>query len=295
MDGSSPTEPVEARHLAVLVALAEEGTFTDAAIRLGTGQPTVSRTLARFEALLGVQLVQRTTRSLRLTEAGAACYPAALEALAALERVAAAARGHDRPLRLGYAWAAFGSHTSAVLRCWREQHPEVQLDVHRVDERSAGLLDGTVDVAVRRGPVEEPGVHVEPIFSEGRMAVVPVGHRLAGRASVHLADLAEETVALAAGIGTTTLDLWPADARPSRAVQVTNTDEWLLAVASGEAVGVTPASTAAQHSHPGVMFVPLLEVPSITVSLVWPEEAAHPAIPRLVALVRDIVGEGGPA
>ena len=280
---------LEPRFLRVLVALAEEGTFTDAAIRLGVGQPAVSRSLARFETLLGVRLVERTTRSLRLTPAGRDCYAAAVEALAALEAVAAAARGAARPLRLGWSWAAFGPWTTDVLRAWREQQPGVPLEMHRVDDRDAGLRAGLVDVTVRRGPVDDPGVHVEPLFTEGRLAAVPVASPLAARAELTLEELADEVVALAPAAGTTTLDLWPASHRPARVREVSNTDEWLLAIASGDAVGVTPASTPTQHTHPDVRFVPLPGAPSVVVSLVWPERGAHPAVPALLAVVLAVV------
>lgn len=288
-DGRDVVSGLDVRSLRVLVALAEEGTFTDAAIRLGVGQPAVSRALARLEGLLGVELVERTTRSLRLTGAGESCYAAAVDALTALDLFVDAAHGRVRPLRLGYAWAALGRHTSAVLRAWREQRPDVPLEVHRIDDRTAGLRAGLVDVAVRRDAVGDQGVHVEPVFDEGRLAAVPLGSGLADRQWLTLADLADQTVALSPAAGTTTLDLWPPAARPSRVVQVTNTDEWLLAIASEEAVGVTAESTAAQHPHPGVRFVPLHDVPAITVSLVWPVRGTHPALADFAAVVRQCV------
>jgi hypothetical protein len=78
-------------------------------------------------------------------------------------------------------------------------------------------------------------------------------------------------------------------------VEVTNTDEWLLAIGVGGAVGVTAASTATQHAHPGVRFVPVTGVPEVTVSLVWPERGHHPAVPEFAALARRCVEEAGPA
>ncbi len=285
-DDADPVRALDVRSLRVLVALAEEGTFTDAAIRLGVGQPAVSRALARLEAALGVRLVDRTTRSLSLTPTGESCYTAAVAALVALDRVVDAARRRVRPLRLGYAWAALGRHTSEVLRAWRELRPDVPLEVHRIDDRTAGLRAGLVDVAVRRDEVGDPGVHVEPIFDEGRLAAVPVGSPLADRGSLTLADLADQAVALSPAAGTTTLGLWPAAARPTHVVEVANTDEWLLAIASEEAVGVTAESTAAQHPHPGVRFLPLVGVPGITVNLVWPTQGTHPALADFVAVVR---------
>jgi DNA-binding transcriptional LysR family regulator len=293
MSNIPPAAEIEGRHLRVLVALAEEGTFTDAAIRVGMSQPAVSRALAGFEALLGVQLVRRTTRSLSLTAQGQACYSAAVTALLALDSVRDAAHGRVRALRLGYAWAAFGRHTSLILRTWREEYPDLPLEVHRVDERSAGLSKGLVDVAIRRDVVRDPareaGIRVEPIFREGRMAAVPAGSALAGQPSLTLADLADQVLALAPAIGTTTLDLWPPHARPDRVVEVTNTDEWLMAIASGEAVGVTPESTVSQHPHPGVRFVPLPDLDGVTVSLVWRQDRAHPALADFVAVVRRCV------
>jgi DNA-binding transcriptional LysR family regulator len=286
---SGRVDGIELTHLRVLVALVEEGTFTDAGIRLGLSQPAVSRALARLEALLGVQLVRRTTRSLSLTDAGRACYDAALGVLRGLDAVVAAADGRTAPLRLGYSWAAFGQYTSDILRAWRELHPEVSLEVHRVDDRSAGLANGSVDVAISRDAVADPALHVEPVFREGRMAAVPRDSALAERSALALADLLDEAIVLVPAIGTTTLELWPADARPTRFVEVTNTDEWLVAIASGEAVGVTPESTPTQHPHPGVRFVPLPDAPWLTVSLVWPRDRQHPALADFVAVVHDCI------
>ncbi|MDX6245971.1 MAG: hypothetical protein QOE76_3694 [Frankiales bacterium] len=292
---SGRADGVELTHLRVLAALAEEGTFTDAGIRLGMSQPAVSRALSRFETVLGVQLVRRTTRSLTLTEAGAACYRAALEVLRGVDAVVAAAEGLPVPLRLGFSWAAFGRHTSDILRAWRELHPEVPLEVHRVDDRSAGLANRSVDVAISRDVVADPALQVEPVFREGRMAAVPRDSVLAQRSALTLADLLGEAIVLVPAIGTTTLDLWPVGARPDRVVEVTNTDEWLMAIASGEAVGVTPESTPTQHPHPGVRFVPLPDAPWLTVSLVWRRELRHPALADFVAVVHDCIGPLGPA
>ena len=290
MDGTVAAAALEVRHLRVLVALAEEGSFTDAAARLGTGQPTVSRTLARLEAVLGVPLVRRTTRSLELTPQGRAAYAAARDALSALTAVVDAAQGRVRPLRLGYAWAALGPHTVEVLRTWRARHPEVAVEVHRIDERSAGLSTGAVDVAIRRDDVCDPALVAVTIFEEGRMAAVPATSPLAEHGELTLGDLADEHVVLSPTAGTTTLDLWPAGARPRHVVEVANTDEWLMAIATGDAVGVTGASTATQHPHPGVRFVPMPSVAGLRVSLVWPVRGAHPSSADFAAVAREVAG-----
>ncbi|WP_375481158.1 LysR family transcriptional regulator [uncultured Jatrophihabitans sp.] len=282
---------LELRHLQVLVALTEEGSFTDAAIRLRITQSAVSRTVTALEAVVGERLVERTTRSVALTPAGVRTYRAAVQALAAVDDVLDAARGRVRPLRVGYSWSALGRHTTVVLRRWRAERPDVALEVHRVDERDGGLARGAADVAVVRGEVaagEGLRVQARTVFAERRMAVLPDGHRLARAASVRLDDLVGDTV-LVTSYGTTTLDLWPPERRPASTLRVDNTDEWLTEIAGGLAIGVTAESTAVQHPHPGVVFVPLADGGEIDVHLVWPSGRAHPAVADFVALVERVV------
>jgi DNA-binding transcriptional LysR family regulator len=281
---------IELRHLQALVALTEEGTFTDAAIRLHVSQSAVSRTIVAFEQLAGARLVERTTRAVALTPAGKEAYRAAVVALGAADDVLDAARGRSRPLRFGYSWSALGRYTSTVLQRWRTAHPDVALEVHRVDERTGGLTRGLVDVAVVRGPLDEPDLVTRPIFREARMAVVPAAHPLAMQSSVDLHELAGSTI-LTTAYGTTTPELWPQGARPRAVLSVDNTDEWLTEIAGGLAVGVTTESTAAQHAHPGVRFVPLRDAAPVQVQLAWPARRVHPATEAFVALVVAVVSD----
>lgn len=280
---------LEARHLRVLVALADEGSFTDAAIALGVGQSAVSRTLAQLERILGVALVHRTTRSVALTAAGEAARSAAVDALRALDAVVVAATGRARPLRIGYSWAALGRHTTGIMQAWRQQHPDRPVEVHRFDERLAGLPTGAADLAVVRGDRPAGGFAAHQLFAEGRLAAVSSTHPLARADDVDLGRLAQETLVWTPSVGTTTLDLWPPHARPVRTVAVDNIDEWLTVIAAGDAVGLTPESTAFTHPHRGVRFLPVLEVPDVAVWLVWPATAGHPDIAAFVELARTVV------
>jgi DNA-binding transcriptional LysR family regulator len=285
-------DEIELRHLRVLVALAQEGTFTDAAIEVGLSQPAVSRSLARLEALIGVRLAARTTRSFELTPAGRAALPAAMTALEAVDNFVQAARSSGLRVRLGYTWAAFGRHTDEILKLWRVEHPDRPIEIHRIDDRTAGLDRGQVDVAIRRGPIEDTAVIVEHLFDEPRLAAVPVRSSLAASVNLRLADLAGDTVVLVPGVGTTTLALWPPKKRPGHTLEVANIDEWLLAISSSGAVGVTPESTAWQHPHPGVRYIPLADAPAVPVSLLTSQTDPHPALAELAALVRRCLSEG---
>lgn len=127
------------------------------------------------------------------------------------------------------------------------------------------------------------------LFDEGRLAAVANNHQLAGAGSLTLARLAGETLALTPSVGTTTLELWPPHSRPTRTVAVDNIDEWLTVIAAGGAVGLTPESTAFTHPHPGVRFLPVLEVPDLPVWLAWSRVAMHPDVAPFVELARGWV------
>ena len=279
---------VELRHLRALVAIVDAGTITGGAARLRVAQPALSRTLRQLEVRVGAALVDRSTRHLRLTASGMAFCERARAILGAVDDALAEAAG-PRPLRLGYNWAALGRHTTPVLRTWRDAHPEVPIEVHRLDERTAGLGRGTVDVAVLRSRPTAANLRAEPLYQEARLAVLPEGHPLAGGHGLDLAELASQTIAICLPYGTTSLDLWPPERRPAAVVEVDNVDEWLTVIASGAAVGVTPAGTRQTHPYPGVRYLPLRDAPSITVYAGWAEGPGHPARADFLAHLRATV------
>ncbi|MFC0597394.1 LysR family transcriptional regulator [Streptomyces palmae] len=284
---------MELRHLRAFLAIAREGTITGAAARLHIGQPALSRTLRQLEAHLGVRLVDRSTHHLELTAAGRTFHDKAAAALAAAEAAFDPRSLTALPIRLGHPWAALGDLTVPLLRRWDREHPEVPLRLLRVDDRTAGLTRGRVDIALLRGEVAAPGLVTELLLEEGRVAVVPADSVLSERGALTLADLADWPLALNTVAGTTTLDLWPAAARPAKTIEVTNTDEWLTAIAAGRAVGISTTATPGLHSHPTIAYRPLTDAPPVPVVLAWRQGVpAHPAIPALVRLARELVAEG---
>ncbi|MER8042065.1 LysR family transcriptional regulator [Streptomyces sp. NPDC094032] len=283
---------IELRHLRCFLAIAEEGNLTRAATRLHLTQPAVSRTLAALERHLGARLVDRSTHHLALTAEGRSFHDRAAAAVTAFDAAVDPELLRRRPLRLGHAWSAFGPYTTPLLRRWQAEHPGTPLELLRVDDRTAGLLRGEVDAALLRGPVEIPGLATEELLTEERVAAVPADSPLAARASLTLADLAAETAILNPVSGTTTLDLWPADARPRTTLTVANTDDWLTTIAAARGIGVTSASTATLHPHPGVAYRPLTGTPPVPVLLAWREADRHPAVGALVELARTIAREG---
>jgi len=285
----TPTRAVELRHLRAFLAVADEGNVTRAAAHLGLTQPAVSRTLAALERHLGIRLVDRSTHHLALTPEGVAFRDKAAAAVAAFDEALDTGRLRHWPLRLGHAWSAFGPYTTPLLRGWQERYPATPLELLRIDDRTAGLTRGEVDAALLRGPVEAPGLVTEVLFTEARVAAVTADGPLASVTSLRLADLAGGPVVLNTVSGTTTPALWPPEARPAATLTVANTDDWLTAIAAGRGHGVSAASTAAMHPHPGVAYVPLDDAPGIPVLLARRDGPGHPALPKLAALAREIV------
>ena len=178
---------MELRHLRCFLAIAEEGTLTRAATRLHLTQPVVSRTLRQLEDHLGVRLIDRSTHHLGLTAAGHSFRIRAASAVAAADAAFDPAQLGVWPLRLGHAWSAFGEFTVSLLRSWLQEHPDVPLELRRIEDRTAGLARGEVDAALLRGPVTTPGIRTEPLMTEPRLAAVPAGTPLATRSRLTLA------------------------------------------------------------------------------------------------------------
>ncbi|WP_116042590.1 LysR family transcriptional regulator [Amycolatopsis palatopharyngis] len=282
---------IELRHFRCFLAIAEEGNVTRAANRLHLTQPAVSRTLRQLEQRLGVRLVDRSTHHLRLTEDGLAFRDKAATVVAAAEDALDAGRLRSWPLRLGHAWSAAGSFTGTLLRRWERANPDTPLELLRIDGRTAGLTTGQVDVALLRGTVDAPGLVVEPLLTEARVAAMPADSPLAERGELTLADFTDQTVAVNTVSGVTTVHLWPPQSRPARTVTVANTDDWLAAIAANRGVGITTSATADLHRYPGVVYRPVADAPEIPVVLAWRRMPGHPAIPTLVTLFRDVVAD----
>lgn len=283
---------VELRHLRAFLVIAEEGNITRAAARLHLGQPALSRTLRQLEQHMGARLVDRSTHHLDLTAEGRTFRDKAAAALAAVDTALDPRGLKSWPLRLGHPWAALGDHTIPLLRRWDETRPDVPLELLRVDDPTGGLAQGKVDAALLRGAVPPAGLRTELLLSEERLVVMAADSPLAALPRIALADVAAHPIALNTVSGTTTMDLWPPGSGPAATIEVTNTDEWLIVIAAGRAVGITTTATPSNHTHPSLAFRPLTDAPAVPVFLAWREGPGHPALPDLMALAHEVVAAG---
>ncbi len=279
---------VQLRQLQMLVAVADAGTFTDAATTVGISQASVSRSIAALEATLGVRLLQRTTRHVSLTATGARVLPAArrvLDEVAHLQRTVAEAAGE---LRVGYNWAALGKHTRRLQKTWAAAHPGVPLVFVQSNTVTAGLGEGIADVAVvRRSLDDDARFETAMIGVESRYAAVATDNPLARRRTVRMADLARYPVAIDSRTGTTTAALWQPGRVPETFRQTRGVDEWLTLIAAGQAVGVTSEATANQNPRPGVAYRAVRDAPPIPVWLAWWAGDPPAQLSELLAVTRE--------
>ncbi|NEK60657.1 LysR family transcriptional regulator [Geodermatophilus sabuli] len=276
---------VEVRHLRALLAVVDAGTFTGAGATLEVSQASVSRTVAALERALGARVLQRTTREVSLTAVGARVVGHArrvLEEVAAIERAADETRGD---VRVGFAWAALGRHTTAVQRHWSESHPGSSLVFVQSITPTAGLTEGSADVSVLRRPVSDARLRTALLGVERRYAAVAADDPLARRRSLSLNDFAGRTVAVDSLTGSTTEELWTPSSAPGATRTVRGVDEWLTVIAAGQALGVTAEATAAQHPRPGVVYRPVRDAPPVPVWLAWWADSPPPDVEALLQLM----------
>lgn len=268
--------------LRALVAVVDEGSFTDAATALHLSQAAVSRAVAALERGVGGRLLQRSTRTLRPTALGAQVIPAAREVLAAVTRLEQVVHRDREELRVGFAWSALGRHTVTLQRRWAAAHPSRRLVLQQIGSATAGLDTGAVDVAIVRRAVDPAQFDSTMVGAERRYAVLAADHPLAARRRLRLADFAGQTAAIDEQTGTTTTDLWPSSIDVEfRAVH--GVDEWLTLIASGEAIGITPESTVQQYRRDGLVHRPMIDLEPTPVWIAWRRQ--EPSL-RPEALIR---------
>ncbi|GGY01194.1 LysR family transcriptional regulator [Streptomyces hiroshimensis] len=202
---------MELRQLRYFVAVVEEGGFTRAATRLHLAQPGLSAQVRRLEKELGQPLLDRSGRSVTLTEAGRAVLPHARAALAAADAVRQTVDEYAGLLRGRVTLGVVSGATShafdvaSLLADFHDAHPavEIALTEDTSERMQAALLAGELDIALL-GPTEEtppPGVSFRMVIDTPLAAAVASGDPLlapggtrpapapADRTSVHLADL----------------------------------------------------------------------------------------------------------
>lgn len=245
---------MELRQLEYFVAVTEEANFTRAAARVHVAQPGVSAQIRRLERELGQELLDRSGRSVRLTEAGAAVLP---YARAALSAVAGARLAVDELTGLVRGRVAVGTVTShnvdlpALLASFHENHPAVEITLaeDNSDQLIDALRDGRLDAAIiSLGATPPPDLEIHIVADEPVAAAVGHSHDLAKRSTIPLTALRDQAlISLPTGTGIRSrLDGACAAAgfTPHIAFEASNPMVLAQLAARGLGVAIVPASVA---------------------------------------------------
>jgi len=192
--------PIDTDLLASFVAVAEERHFRRGAERLHVAQPVVSRRIQRLEQAIGVALIERTTRHVSLTEAGAIFLDDARRLLHDIDLAFARARRVDQgmlgSLTIGFVESAAFELLAPLLRELASRVPDVTLELRELStEQQLADLHADVDVAIvrelGRHDLEDEGLESLPLLEEQLHVALPSSHRLAGRDELSLSELAD--------------------------------------------------------------------------------------------------------
>ena len=274
---------IDLRKLNAFVVVAEELHFGRAAERLFVAQPALSQTIKALEADVGVRLLDRSTRRVELTPAGARFLERVRTTLTALDEAVAEARridaGEEGALRLGFVGSASYGLMPALARTLSEELPRVRLDLTGdmlSSEVAARLADGSLDLGILRPVDLAPGIQSRTLRSEPLVAAVPSG-RHATSSPIDLAALAHEPFvgylnqasAMAAAV---TEACRAAGFTPDVRTEVRETATLVAFVASGLGVALVPEGVA-HVQIPGVAYVPLAEPVTLDLVAGWRSDA----------------------
>ena len=282
------------------VAVARTEHVTRAAHELGVPQPTLSRSIARLEADLGVALFARTGRVLRLTRAGRVLQGHAERALdeiaSGLLAIAGEASADRGRVAFGFLHTLGGWTVPQLLREFRADHPGVRFElVQRANDVLLDLLRaGTLDLCLTSPLPDDAALGAQPLHDQPLHLVVPADHPFAGRRRLRLADAADEQfVGLERGYGLrTTTDAWCRSAGfvPRLAFEGEEIDTLRGLVAAGLGVALLPPGV--HDRTEGVVEVEVDEPRTQrTIGLVWRRE---PWPPPAVAAFRSVVLASAP-
>jgi DNA-binding transcriptional LysR family regulator len=280
---------MELRHLRYFLAVAEELHFSRAAERLHVAQPAVSEQVRKLEAELGVRLLNRTQRTVSLTDAGAALVVEARRVLQQVETARLATQDvRDRAasrLQIGYAPALL---PTTVVKALQRLGASVKVVETSLEpgfplELIAAVRDERLDGAIVALPAPTAGLRTTPLGQERAVAAVPVSHRHAVAPAIRLDRVAPERVVVlpreanrpfydavlvacqSAGLSPSIVEAPGACVEPA-----------LFAVMAGAGVGLLPESVASRYCPPGVRFVPIDgEQPVVATAVVTRRDTTH--------------------
>jgi DNA-binding transcriptional LysR family regulator len=260
---------INLHHLRLFAAVVDHGGFTKAAAKLNLSQPAISKSLNELERQLGVNLLDRAGRSIRLTDAGRTLHARARELFGieiAAEQELRELRGLKRgTLRIAASTTIATYLLPPYLGRFHLRHPGVRIQTTSANTRSVlrMLLEFRVDVALVEGPVSSHRVAVHPWREDELIVIAPPDHPLRARSTINVQDLANHVVLVREpGSGTravTEQSLALHGVRLTKTMRVGGTEAIKQAVAAGLGLAMVSRAAAADQLMLGRIAVLAIE------------------------------------
>jgi DNA-binding transcriptional LysR family regulator len=183
------------RYIEVFRAVMMRGTATEAAAMLHTSQPVISKLLARFQAVSGLQLFELRKSRLVPTPEARILFNVIERSYIGLEQIAqtlAELRGlHSGRIQVGSLPSMGMGLLPEITRDFMKEYPTIQVSIETVDSTLVrnGVALGRLDVGIAMRQVDTAGTEVEPLLSIGAVCVMAPSHHLARKKSIQAKDL----------------------------------------------------------------------------------------------------------
>lgn len=290
---------MEIRHLRSFRVLAEQLHFTKAALLLNVAQPALSHQIRQLEDELGVQLLERTNRRVRLTAAGEVFLTRATRILEqvdqAVREVTRVGQGEAGSLVIGVVSTAVCSVLPELLRGFRRDAPEIGIDIREMEpgEQVDALRKEIIDIGLLFLSIQDQALDSVLVARERLILALPTGHRAASAAQVHLRDLASETFLIprqqpVPGFHELALDTLRSGGLVAPRVQPTRLLQTAVFLASGQlGVALVPESFRQHLRVRGCVYRDLAGPPAYADLIgLWRRDNGSPALRRFTQQLR---------
>jgi DNA-binding transcriptional LysR family regulator len=291
---------MELRHLRYFVAVAEELNFSRAALRLHIAQPALSNQIKALEGELGVQLLERTRRMVRLTEAGKTLLsdarPLLADAQTAVLHAQGAQKGETGTLHIGYVLTTANARLASIIKAFRDEFPGVNPDLAQLatGAQITRLKNRQLDVGFVRPPVNSPELQTEVIGEEKMVMAIAASHPLARKKRLTWGDLNGQTVlSVHPSVANYYYESFYGACRRHNIrfslgpySQDIHSNLWLVSTG----YGVTPiAESAREYSYSSLAFRDLpADGPIIQTVLAWRKDNTSPVLANFLRTVRSV-------
>jgi DNA-binding transcriptional LysR family regulator len=292
---------MELRHLRYFVAVAEAENVSRAALKLHVSQPGVSRQIRDLEEEIGIQLLERSAKSVRLTAAGAVFLAEVRAVLGrvseAVDKARAAAGGETGEIHIGYAPSLTVRLLPPALRKFQEQFPNVHASLHDLstEEMLTQLREGKLQVALTVRPTAKllRGFRFEELARYAMRVAVSPKHALAQARTLSLAQIASEPLIAYSRKDYpeyhTMLDrlFAPVGRKPQLGGEHDSVSSLIAAVESGRGFALVPECLECMVGTRLTLIPFSPALPPIPVGAVWSATQALGVVQQFIAAARD--------